>query len=732
MIPAMVKLKLSVFVFLAAMNVALAGPRLLLSSADVDLIRAELNSTSSFAKSLAETRAKVDAYFESTPDVPVPRDPGGGYTHEKHKQNGIAIHDAGILYRLTGDAKYATYARDLLLAYAKLYPTLGRHPVKRSNTPGRLFWQSLNESVWLVYAIQGYDAIADTLMPQQRKTIEGGLLRPMADFLSVQSPETFDRIHNHGTWAVAAVGMTGYALGDKEYVQKALYGLKRDGKAGFIKQLDELFSPDGYYTEGPYYQRYALMPFIVFARAIHANDPDLRIFEYRDKVLLRAIYACVDLSYAGLLFPVNDAIKDKGLDTIELRYGIATAYALTGDPTLLSIAQMQHPYVLTGDGYRLAKAVDAGLSKPYRYRSKVFRDGPSGKQGALVVLRHGEQPDQRALVFKATSQGMGHGHFDKLTWLFYDNGQEIVPDYGAARFLNVEQKEGGHYLPENESWAKQTIAHNTLVVDERSHFDADLKLAEQHHPELLVFESRDGAQITAAVMRDAYSGVEFRRTMALLNGIVPDHPIVVDVLNVNSKTAHQYDLPLHFTGQIISANPGFDARTDSLRPLGTANGYQHLWLRASASVAANENVSLTWLNKNRFYTYTALAQNGFEVLLTQLGANDPRFNLRYDQALVLRVKDARAQTFVSVLEPHGEYNGSAEYTIGGRSNIAELQRFQAGRADVIRITTTDGSRHYLALSYDTRTDAIHKVAADGRDFEWRGYYGVFDQNGARR
>src|SRR5690606_32832493 len=100
----------------------------------------------------------------------------------------------------------------------------------------------------------------------------------------------------------------------------------------------------------------------------------------------------------------NDAIKDKGLDTIELRYGIATAYALTGDPTLLSIAQMQHPYVLTGDGYRLAKAVDAGLSKPYRYRSKVFRDGPSGKQGALVVLRHGEQPDQRALVFKATSQ----------------------------------------------------------------------------------------------------------------------------------------------------------------------------------------------------------------------------------------------------------------------------------------------------------------------------------------
>ena len=732
MIRALVQLKFATLGLLAATACAIADPRLLLSPDDVALIRAELDPASSFGRSVAETRAKVDAYFESTPDVPVPKDPGGGYTHEKHKQNGIAIHDAGILYQLTGDAKYAGYARDLLLAYAKLYPTLGRHPVKRSSTPGRLFWQSLNESVWLVYAIQGYDAIADALTPKQRSTIERGLLRPMADFLSVQSPETFDRIHNHGTWAVAAVGMTGYVLNDREYVQKALYGLKRDGKAGFIKQLDELFSPDGYYTEGPYYQRYALMPFIVFARAIHANDPDLQIFDYRDRILLKAIYACVDLSYAGLLFPVNDAIKDKGLDTIELRYGIATAYALTSDPTLLSIAQIQHPYVLTGDGYRLAKAVDAGLSKPYRYRSKVFRDGPTGEQGALVVLRNGEQPNQQALVFKATAQGMGHGHFDKLTWLFYDNGQEIVADYGAARFLNVEQKEGGHYLPENESWAKQTIAHNTLVVDERSHFGGDLKVAEQHYPELLVFESRDDIQITGAVMRDAYSGVEFRRTMALLNGIVPDHPIVVDVLNVDSKTVHQYDLPLHFAGQFISASPALDARTESLEPLGTADGYRHLWVRASASVDENKSFSLTWLNKNRFYTYTALGQDGFEVLLTQLGANDPSFNLRHDQALVLRVKEARGQTFLSVLEPHGEYNGAAEYTIGSRSNIAELRRFRAEGADIIRITTTGGARHYLALSYDPRADVTHKAAADGRDFEWRGYYAVFDRSGDKR
>ena len=101
----------------------------------------------------------------------------------------------------------------------------------------------------------------------------------------------------------------------------------------------------------------------------------------------------------------------------------------------------------------------------------LFRDGPAGDQGAVAVLRSGHGPGHQALVFKATAQGMAHGHFDKLHWLFYDNGNAIVQDYGAARFLNIEQKNGGRYLPENTSWAKQTIAHNTVVVDERSHFD---------------------------------------------------------------------------------------------------------------------------------------------------------------------------------------------------------------------------------------------------------------------
>jgi len=127
-----------------------------------------------------------------------------------------------------------------------MYPGLGKHPRSRGDNPGRLFWQNLNESVWLTYAIQGFDAIHDTLPTADRERIVDRLLRPMADFLSEGSPGTFDRIHNHGTWAVAAVGMTGYALNDPDYVRKALYGLAGDGGSGFLRQIELLFSPDGY------------------------------------------------------------------------------------------------------------------------------------------------------------------------------------------------------------------------------------------------------------------------------------------------------------------------------------------------------------------------------------------------------------------------------------------------------------------------------------------------------
>lgn len=699
-------------------------PNLVLTQEGVLDMRANLQSYLLFDQAFLAAKATIDAQMQQEIDVPIPRDGGGGYTHEQHKRNYKSINDAGVLYQLTGEQAYADFAKDMLLEYSDLFPTLGRHPIIRSNTPGRLFWQSLNEAVWLVYSIQGYDAIRSAISEADRQKIESDLFIPMADFLSEGQPYTFDRIHNHATWAVAGVGMTGFVLGQDDYVQKALYGLDQSGEFGFLKQMDELFSPDGYYNEGPYYQRYALHPFVVFAQAIENNAPELEIFEHRDQILLKAIYGVIQTSYNGLFFPLNDAIKDKGLSTVELLYGVSIAYGITQDPGLLAIAQQQNNVILSGDGLALARGLAEGRDEPFSFASMQFSDGPQGDRGALAILRSGVHEGHQALVMKNTAQGLGHGHFDKLSWIFYDNGNEIVQDYGAARFLNIEPKYGGHYLPENQTWAKQTIAHNTLVVDEGSHFDGDWEYGEVFSPVTHVFDLRDDIEIVSAEMVGAYEDVEFTRTMALLKTDELEHPLVIDVLKVDGSGSHQFDLPVHYDGHIINSNFELQTNTAGLSALGENNGYQHLWLKA-AGEPEGDMAQVSWLKDDRFYTQTSTNVPGQELLFTELGANDPDFNLLRKNAVIQRVQGASEHTFVSTLETHGEYNGTQEYTLDPYSSIAQLELIEQGDIDFVRIETTEGVAWGLALSYNSDQSASHSLSFQDQEYTWQGYYQLF-------
>ncbi|ASP48646.1 alginate lyase [Cognaticolwellia beringensis] len=713
--------------------IAKTSPNLVVTVADVKNMRAAIKEDGQFKRTFIASKASVDEQIKRAIIVPMPQDGGGGYTHERHKKNYKLMYDAGIIYQLTQDEKYANYVRDMLLIYADLYPTLPLHPKRKmgKQSPGKLFWQSLNEAMWLVYTSQAYDLVIPSLSTKEKTKIETGLFRPMANFLSVESPQTFNKVHNHGTWATAAVGMTGYVLGEQEWVEQALYDLDKSGKGGFLRQLDELFSPQGYYNEGPYYQRYALMPFVTFAKVIQANQPERKIFEYRDGILLKAIDTTIQLSYNKLFFPINDAIKSKGIDTIELVNGVAIAYGLTKDAGLLDIAKQQNEIILTGDGLKVAQALDRQLEQPYQFKSVAFGDGNDGKQGALVVMRQNVNGEQ-AVLFKPTGQGLGHGHFDKLTWQFYDKGAEIVSDYGAARFLNVEAKFGGRYLPENQTWAKQTIAHNTVVVDEKSHFNANVKMGNANHPELLFFDKNEQVTISSAKIDSAYEGVLLKRTMALIKLPLQNKPgqeqsLVIDVFNIESNKAHQYDLPVHYKGHLISTDFTLDTQLTSLSALGKENGYQHLWLKAQAQPKAGLS-QITWLNDNgRFYTSSAVMDGDSSLIFTQIGANDPLFNLRNENAFIHRKAKAKNHTFVSVLEPHGEYNPSKEFTISAVSSIENLSHQKVNNIDVVEINFVGNQRYLLAFNSanNIEKEQSNSFSVNGINYKFEGRFKLF-------
>ena len=449
-------------------------PNLVLTKDAANEIKATIGSYAVMDKSIKQAKDFVEAALKSEMDVPWPNDAGGGYTHERHKQNYNEMHQAGILYQITGEEKYAKFIRDMLVMYAEMYPKLGSHPQGKQQTPGRMFWQSLNETVWLLHTIQAYDCIYDWLSDADKQLFETNIFRPMTNFFIEECTHEFDLIHNHGTWIVAAVGMAGLIMEDDELVQKSLYGSKLDGTSGFLAQLDLLFSPDGYYTEGGYYVRYALWPFFIYAEVLHNNKPDLEIYKYRNSILKQALYSALQVTYTdGAFIPINDALKEKTWLSAELIFAINFVYDhYDNDNQLLSIAKLHNEVSLSGSGLVTAKGLSENPDPTmFNWKSVEYTDGPDGKQGGVGILRHGSPDDQEMMLLKYGTHGLSHGHYDKLTFLLYDQSREIIQDYGAARFLNVVQKWGGRYLPENKTFARMTVAHNTLVVDEKSQFN---------------------------------------------------------------------------------------------------------------------------------------------------------------------------------------------------------------------------------------------------------------------
>ena len=302
-----------------------------------------------------------------------------------------------------------------------------------------------------------------------------------------------------------------------------------------------------------------------------------------------------------------------------------------------------------------------------------------------------------------------------------------IPAEVIKRFLNVEEKEGGRYLPENKTWAKQTVAHNTLVVDETSHFEGDWKRSQKYYPTPLVFDIKDNAEIVAARMEDAYEGVVFSRALTMLKNDLFPSPVILDVVKVESNDQHQYDLPLHFNGHVTNVSHPLEASTGNMSALGDKSGYQHLWLRAKTRVAAGELFQVTWLKDNRFYTYSVLAQQAMEVLFTQTGANDPDFNLRTEPGLILRMNDASDSTFITVLEPHGEYNGSREFTTASASNLVEIKHFDGDGIDAVRVANKSGSAVLVGLAWDSDTENNHRADAGNTPLAWSGFHTVVEE-----
>lgn len=707
---------------------------ILLTEAEVELLRKEVGKPSLMGKSIEANRKELEAFMRLPLDVPGHGE-AGGYEHNRHKQNYTYMNLAGSLFLITQEEKYAQFVKDLLAIYAEKYLTFDFHVQKNTNPTGRLFHQILNEHCWLMFTSLAYSCVASVMTEEERTAVVERIFEPMLDMFTVKYAHDFDRIHNHGIWAVAAVGICGLAIGKPEYLEMSVYGQDRDDTGGFLAQISQLFAPSGYYMEGPYYHRYAIRPTCVFAEVVHRHMPEVDIYNYKDKVIGNTVQAMLATAYPNGEFPaLNDASRTMSITDMGVQVAVSVYSKHYGmDDNILGMAKIQNAVWMHPCGLELSQAYDKAIADreigmPF-WPSVELNEGPTGNNGAQGFIRMQDKTgDVSQLVMNYGQHGMGHGNFDTLGITFFNRGQEVLREYGFCRWVNVEPKFGGRYLDENKSYARQTIAHNAVTIDEQCQNGFDVDRADSVHG-LPHFFKVEGTEINgmSAFANDHYPNTDMQRSVFMLNLDELEAPLLLDLYRIEGEGEHQYDYSHQYDGQIVRTN--FDYQSfGELSTLGDDFGYQHLWKVASGKV--QDTALVSWLQNNTYYTWlgtsSSAKQNGDnEVIFTRTGANDPSFNLRSEPAFILRSK-GESTLFASVLETHGYFNEEFEQSVNARGQVKDIRVVGYNAVGSIVEITTEKSLVTVMISNVLGADdqTPHQVEMNGKTYSWNGFYSL--------
>lgn len=427
----------------------------------------------------------------------------------EHNRLANAIRTLGIVYQLTGDARYAAKAKEILLAYAEKYQSYPLHNIRGEARVGggKVGPQTLDESTWLVTVAEGADCIWETLNEEEQKKVTNDLLYPATDVIRQHKMG----IHNIQCWKNSAVGLTGLLLGDMKLVGEAL-----KAESGYFNQMAKGVSPDGAWFEGAWgYHFYTISAVVKLTGGAFHSGINLYGNEFKRMFDAPLTFAMPDLRLPAL----NDSGTVSVLSNASL-YEIAYA-RYKDDRYRLVLAQSKRD-----SDYALLYGVpDAG-------RPNLLGTAPPSQNhpaSGYAILTAGQGSNATWLCLDYGPHGGGHGHPDKLGFVLYGLGQIIAPDPGTANYG----------VPIQSGWYRTTIAHNTLTVDEESQKPTEGKCE--------AFLVADGFSAVIAHAGNIYDGVSFRRTVALIGA-----NLLVCIDQIRADKEHIFDLAYHNVGKILA------------------------------------------------------------------------------------------------------------------------------------------------------------------------------------
>lgn len=420
-------------------------------------------------------------------------------------------------WHITRRSEFAAEVYRVLERYAAIYPNLERHDRwgmrgALAVTGGKRFCQSLDEAIGIIKLAKAYDLVCDSgiIDDATRSFIEQNLFLDAIESIYRFYP-LYDGRNNHMTWYNAAAAVVGAVLGQADLLNKAINGAK-----GLRYQLSECVSIEGLWCEGTFaYHYYALDAIVETIQAALACGLDLT-----DIQALRKLF----------LLPLSLAYPNGQLPAFN-------------DGDIAFLGQFRRFYQFgaeTWDDQHLD--VFARTEKLPQVGSAAYEDA------GLAYLRRGRDENAVAAVLDFGRHGGHHGHPDKLNLMLYALGREIFPDPGRLTY----------HCPEHETWTRQTVAHNTVVINQQSQLPTAgtlLRFAVGEHFDTAVVESLG-----------AYRGVTLRRALALFDNAL------VDILHVQCDNEVAIDWALHGQAQLTTSQ-SLQPRNE---PIHVAAGYQHL------------------------------------------------------------------------------------------------------------------------------------------------------------
>ncbi len=502
---------------------------------DIDHYKEMLKTSSVLEEQFAALKRAMDKRIARPLGIPEPvKREDGEWKHISDRINGKAhnslsldIANLGAAYALSGDERYAEFAKRLLLAYADVFDKYapGNRPGFQHDA-GKCFDQRLSDATWLIQLARGYDLIynSPSIRATEREHIEKDLLIASADFIQANS-SVMRAPTNWSAICTASVLITAYACDEPRLLDVAMYG--PGGSADNIKGgvmlhfSDRCIDADGMWAEGAMgYQFMALQALITDAEVLWHHGIDM--YRYRNAALKRIFDSPLAFSYPDLRAP---AIHDSGHVSIVGResYLYEFGYRRYRDPKYLAI--LDRTSLRLGAQFQQWPVSVLYDRDPNEEVEAVEWDSVNLFGVGYGILRNTSMEGTTSLLMDY-GPDRSHGHPDKLNIDLWTFGQRLIPDPGSVWY---EQ-------PLYRNWYHTTLAHNTLSVDAMDQMNCG---ATQ-----LVYAPGQTLGLQRATTADAYSGVTMDRSLFMTS------QYIADLFGVFAQLPRQLDLCWHICGKL--------------------------------------------------------------------------------------------------------------------------------------------------------------------------------------